>query len=67
MRFMKMAWFHGTDPIIPTTVNRKVQRPVDPHLSALRNRIELFFHKLKNIHRAAMGYDKTADSFLAFV
>lgn len=61
------SWFHGTDPVIPTKVNRKVQRPVDPLLYALRNRIERFFKKLKNARRVATRYDKTADSFLAFV
>jgi transposase len=61
------AWFHGTDPVIPTKINRKVQRPVDPLLYALRNRIERFFNKLKNARRVATRYDKTADSFLAFI
>ena len=61
------AWFHGTDPVIPTKSNRKVQRPVDPLLYALRNRIERFFNKLKNARRVATRYDKTADSFMAFV
>jgi hypothetical protein len=35
--------------------------------SVLRNRIERFFNKLKNARRVATRYDKTADSFLAFV
>lgn len=61
------AWFHGTNPVIPTKRNRKVQRPVDPMLYAMRNRIERFFNKLKNARRVATRYDKTADSFLAFV
>ena len=61
------ARFHGTDPVIPTKSNRKIQRPVDPLLYALRNRIERFFNKLKNARRVATRYDKTADSFLAFV
>jgi transposase len=61
------AWFHGTDPVIPTKRNRKVQRPVDKALYALRNRIERFFNKLKNARRVATRYDKTVDSFLAFI
>ncbi len=61
------SWFHGTDPVIPTKSNRKVQRPVDPVLYALRNRIERFFNKLKNARRVATRYDKTADSFMAFI
>ncbi len=61
------AWLQGTDPVIPTKINRKVQRPVDPLLYPLHNRIERFFNKLKNARRGATRYDKTADSFLAFV
>jgi transposase len=61
------AWLHGTDPVIPAKINRKVQRPVDPLLYVLRNRIERFFNRLKNARRVATRYDKTADSFLAFV
>lgn len=61
------AWFHGTDPVIPTKSNHKVQRPVDPLLYALRNRIERFFNKLNHARRVATRYDKTVDSFLAFI
>lgn len=61
------CWAHGADPVIPAKINRKVQRPVDPLLYALRNRIERFFNKLKNARRVATRYDKTAGSFLAFV
>jgi transposase len=61
------AWFHGTDPVIPTKSNRKIQRPVDKALYALRNRIERFFNKLKNARRVATRYDKTVDSFLAMI
>lgn len=61
------AYIHGTNPVIPTKSNRTVQRPVDPLLYALRNRIERFFNKLKHARRVATRYDKTADSFLAFV
>ena len=61
------ACFHGTDPVIPTKSNRKLQRPVDKALYVLRNRIERFFNKLKNARRVATRYDKTADSFLAFI
>ncbi len=61
------AWFHATEPVIPTKINHKVQRPVDPLLYALRNRIERFFNKLKNARRVATRYDKTADGFRAFL
>ncbi len=60
-------WVHGTNPVIPTKSNRRVQRPVDPALYALRHKIECFFNKLKNARRVATRYDKTATSFLAFI
>lgn len=61
------ACSHGANPVIPTKSNRKVQRAVEPLLYALRNRIERFFNKLKNARRVATRYDKTAESFLAFI
>ena len=57
---------HGTDSVIPTKVNRRIQRPVDPLLYALRNSIERFFNKLKNARPVTTLYDDTAGSFLAF-
>jgi transposase len=61
------AWFHVGQPAIPTKSNRKIQRPIDPALYAMRNPIGRFFNKFKNARRVATRYDKTADSFLAFV
>ena len=61
------SWVHGTNPVIPTKSNRRIQRPVDPALYALRHKIECFFNKLKNARRVATRYDKTAESFLAFI
>ena len=57
----------GTDPVIPTKSNRKVQRPVCRATYALRNRIERFFNKLKHSRRVATRYDKLTNSFLGFV
>jgi transposase len=61
------AWFHGIDPVIPTKSNRKVEWPVDTTLCALRKRIERCFNKVKNASCVATRYDKTVDSFLAFI
>jgi transposase len=61
------SWFHGTDPGIPTKLNRQAQRPVDPVLYALRNRIDLFVNRLKNAWRLATRYDTAADNFMAFI
>jgi len=57
----------GATSVIPTKANRKVQRPVDPTIYALRNQIERFFNKLKHSRRVATRYDKLANSFFGFV
>lgn len=40
---------------------------VDRSLYRLRNLVERCFNKLKNAQRVATRYDKTADSFRAFI
>jgi len=40
---------------------------VDRTLYRLRNLVERCFNKLKNARRVATRYDKTAESFLAFI
>lgn len=57
----------GVEPVIPPKTNRKVQRPIDGHLYALRNLVERCFSKLKHSRRLATRYDKTADSYLGFI
>ena len=57
----------GTDPVIPTKSNRKIQRPICRTIYAMRNRIERFFCKIKHSRRVATRYDKLASSFLGFV
>ena len=53
--------------MIPGRSNRLIQIPVDAAIYALRNKIERCFNKLKNARRLATRYDKTADSYRAFV
>jgi transposase len=53
--------------VIPPKRNRKVQPIVDGHLYALRNLVERCFSKLKHSRRLATRYDKTKDSYIAFV
>ena len=57
----------GIEPVIPPKRTRKVQRPIDGHLYALRNLVERCFSKLKHSRRLATRYDKTADSYLGFI
>ena len=51
----------------PTRKNRLVQVPVDGHIYALRNQVELCFNKLKKLRRLATRYDKTSGSYRGFV
>jgi transposase len=55
------------EAVIPSKSNRKEQRQIDRETYKLRNLIERMFNKLKNWRRVATRYDKTAESFLAFV
>ena len=57
----------GAAAIIPAKRNRTIQRHIDGHLYALRNRVERCFSKLEHSRRLATRYDKTADSYLGFV
>jgi len=57
----------GIAAVIPPKLNRKVQRPIDGNIYALRNLVERCFSKLKHSRRIATRYDKTASSFIGFV
>ena len=54
-------------PVIPMRKNRKMRVVVDRTLYRLRNLVERCFNKLKNARRVATRYDKTAESYLAFI
>lgn len=54
-------------PVIPMRKSRKLRAAVDRTLYRLRNLVERCFNKLKNASRVATRYDKTAESFLAFI
>ena len=54
-------------PVIPMRKTRKLRVAVDRTLYRLRNLVERCFNKLKNARRVATCYDKTAESFLAFI
>lgn len=57
----------GATPMIPGRKNRKISIPVDDFIYALRNQVERAINKLKCSRRLATRYDKTADSYLAFI
>ena len=57
----------GVLPVIPPNPVRKEPVPLDRGLYRLRNRVERLVNKLKQFRAVATRYDKTAESFLAFV
>ncbi len=57
----------GILPVIPANPVRKEPAPLDRELYRLRNRIERLVNRLKQFRAVATRYDKTAESFLAFV
>jgi transposase len=57
----------GVLPAIPANPVRKQPAPLDRELYRLRNRVERLVNRLKQFRAVATRYDKTAESFLAFV
>jgi transposase len=57
----------GILPVIPPNPVRKAPAPLDRELYRLRNRVERLVNRLKQCRAIATRYDKTAESFLAFV
>lgn len=57
----------GAEAVIPSKINRKVQRPHDRTLYKLRNRIERCFNRLKHFRRLATRYCKRRVAFQATV
>ncbi len=51
----------------PSSPARKQPLPFDRELYRLRNRVERLVNRLKQFRAVATRYDKTAESFLAFV
>ena len=54
-------------PVIPPRTNRKQSIECDFKRYKDRNRIERMFNRLKQCRRIATRYDKTAESYLAFL
>ena len=57
----------GAQVVIPRKNNRLVQRQIARNLYRFRNKVVLFFSRLKQFRRLATRYDKTASSFLGIV
>ena len=57
----------GVLPVTPANPARTEPAPLDRELYRLRNRVERLVGRLKQFRAVATRYDKTAESFLAFV
>ncbi len=57
----------GVLPVIPANPVRKEPAPLDRELYRRRSRVERLVNRLKQFRAVATRYDKTAESFLAFV
>jgi transposase len=57
----------GALPVIPPNPVRQEPIPLDRNLYRLRNRVERLVNRLKQFRAVATRYEKTAESFLAFV
>ena len=54
-------------PVFPMRRSRKMRVGLDRSLYRLCNLVERGFNKLKNAHRVATRYEKTAESVLGFI
>ena len=57
----------GAEVVIPSRINRKVQREIDAHLYKERHLIECCIGKLKHFRRVFSRFDKLAKNYLSFV
>jgi transposase len=57
----------GSEVVIPSRINRKVQREIDTHLYKERHLIECAIGKLKHFRRVFSRFDKLAKNYLSFV
>jgi len=58
---------HDITPVIPPKSSRKEALEYDKDTYTLREKVERFFHQLKQFRRIATRYDKLGHIFLAFI
>jgi transposase len=58
---------HGVLQVIPPNPVRQAATSLDRELYRLRNRVEQLVNRLKQFRAVATRYDKTAESFVAFM
>ena len=57
----------GALAVIPSKSNAKIPIPHDPNLYAMRNIVERFFCKMKDMRRLATRFEKLSRNFLAML
>jgi putative transposase len=66
-RIRERLSYDGIEAVIPPISTRSQKLSYDKDLDRERNRIERFFHKLKQFRRLATRYDKLQRTFFAAV
>ena len=66
-KFILLLKKKAIQAVIPSKMNRKVQRIIDEHLYKERHLIECCIGKLKHFRRVFSRFDKLAKNYLSFV
>lgn len=66
-KFVLLLKKRNAEVVIPSRVNRKIQRQIDLELYKERHLIECCIGKLKHFRRVSARFDKLAKNYLSFV
>ncbi len=66
-KFVILLKKRNSEVVIPSRVNRKIQRAIDTELYKERHLIECCIGKLKHFRRVFSRFDKLAKNYLSFV
>ncbi len=66
-KFVLLLRKRNSEVVIPSRVNRKIQRAIDTDLYKERHLIECCIGKLKHFRRVFSRFDKLAKNYLSFV
>lgn len=66
-KFVLLLKKRNAKVVIPSRINRKIQRGIDLDLYKERHLIECSIGKLKHFRRVFSGFDKLARNYLSFV
>lgn len=66
-KFVLLVKSRCAEAVIPSRINRKIQRTIDEHLYKERHLIECQIGKLKHFRRVFSRFDKLAKNYLSFI